>query len=404
MRATTVSGGVSRSGVSEHTLRLGVALIVLALQFEGMLGLAWDIQWHISVGRDRFWTPPHILLYTATAFRGLLAVAIVLWETWRFRNRSGVSERNSVPVFRIFHAPIGIVLVGFGALVTALAAPLDDYWHKLYGVDVTLWAPFHMMGTLGGFLANLGSIYLWASLVVARDREGAGAFHRVRQGFAPWTFERVCLAVSFMFMVGQMLTLSWPAQIEFPTLWMGTVPVMLYPVLLAVGMPWLFVAAGDTFGARGAASVIALVLLVREVLVQAFVPWAVHAGAAAEGLPFRTPALEPHFNVGPLVFNGGLLVAAIVADVSAHVAKRGGKEYPALRGLVLGLPLFLLAVWVCNEIWSMLNRAALPAEFPISTPPSSAAIWAALPVTLAVAALSGWIGGGLSQVWRRSAR
>jgi hypothetical protein len=409
MRATTASRGMSRSGISEHSLRLGAGLILLALQFDGMLGLAWDIQWHLSVGRDRFLTPPHILLYTATALRGLGAVAFVLWETWRYRTRAGVDDRNSVAVFSIFHAPIGIVLVGFGALTTALAAPLDDYWHKLYGIDVTLWAPFHIMGTLGGFMANLGSLCFWSSLMVAGDRaagggRGRGAGALGNRG-ASWTFERVCLVISFMFMLSQMLTLSWPGQVEFPTVWLGGFGVMLYPVLLALGLPWIFGAANDTFGTRVAATTVGIAILLRELIVQAFVPWAVHAGAAAEGLPFRSPALEPHFEVFAIITMVGLLVVAALADVIGRVAKRGGKhEHPALRGLVLGIPIYLLGLWVCTMIWNHMNRGALPADLPIASQPTAMATWAALPVALIVAALSGWIGGGVSQVWRRSVR
>ena len=28
-----------------------------------VVGLIWDISWHMSIGRDTFWTPPHLLEY-----------------------------------------------------------------------------------------------------------------------------------------------------------------------------------------------------------------------------------------------------------------------------------------------------------------------------------------------------
>jgi hypothetical protein len=49
--------------VRESRFRIvaGVALgLMLTL---AAFGLAWDIRWHSLVGRDTFFTPPHLLLY-----------------------------------------------------------------------------------------------------------------------------------------------------------------------------------------------------------------------------------------------------------------------------------------------------------------------------------------------------
>jgi hypothetical protein len=35
-------------------------------------------------------------------------------------------------------------------------APLDDLWHRLFGVDVTLWGPIYFVGILGLVLARFG--------------------------------------------------------------------------------------------------------------------------------------------------------------------------------------------------------------------------------------------------------
>jgi hypothetical protein len=34
------------------------------------VGLYWDISWHMSIGRDTFWTPAHLCIH----FRAILAV------------------------------------------------------------------------------------------------------------------------------------------------------------------------------------------------------------------------------------------------------------------------------------------------------------------------------------------
>ena len=57
---------------------------------------------------------------------------------------------------------------------------------------------------------------------------------------------------------------------------------MTYPVLLAIGVPWILVAANRVTSRLGAASIVVLLLMGRDVLFQLFVPWAVHTGTAAD--------------------------------------------------------------------------------------------------------------------------
>jgi hypothetical protein len=47
--------------------------------------------------------------------------------------------------------------------VTVLAAPIDDLWHRLFGIDVTLWSPPHLMGILGVVING------WACFIIARE-------------------------------------------------------------------------------------------------------------------------------------------------------------------------------------------------------------------------------------------
>src|SRR4051794_22633062 len=104
-----------------------------------LFGTAWDVQWHVSVGRDRLFTAPHLLMLAGIALAGLTSLATVLFK------RSRVNS--------------GVVLSGVGALLAALAFVLDDYWHALYGIDVAIWAPFHVMIITGVGAAGLGSVF-----------------------------------------------------------------------------------------------------------------------------------------------------------------------------------------------------------------------------------------------------
>src|SRR4051795_9464717 len=111
---------------AEHRWRLGAALLLLWLLFQANLGLQWDIRWHGAVGRDSFWTAPHLLIYSGVALAGLLCLAVVLTTTWRCRHDApGLNDDNTIAVLGVFRGPLGFVVAGFGMLVLLLAAPLD---------------------------------------------------------------------------------------------------------------------------------------------------------------------------------------------------------------------------------------------------------------------------------------
>src|SRR5262249_35035734 len=146
----------------ETALRLiGATLITIAMAIF-IVGTAWDIQWHPSVGRDRVLTSPHIVLLSGIALSGLLSLLVILLDSWRAWRGRGVGDHNSTPILRIFRAPIGVFALGVGALTATLAFPLDDYWHTLYGIDVTLWAPFHIMIISSMVLVGVGALYMIA--------------------------------------------------------------------------------------------------------------------------------------------------------------------------------------------------------------------------------------------------
>ncbi|HEY7417208.1 MAG TPA: hypothetical protein VH593_18625, partial [Ktedonobacteraceae bacterium] len=79
----------------EHQLRRTCSWLMLFFLFQGSLGAVWDREWHAYVGRDQFWTPPHTLIYSCVAGAGLIALAMVLSETFRYRQGSTVVNDTS---------------------------------------------------------------------------------------------------------------------------------------------------------------------------------------------------------------------------------------------------------------------------------------------------------------------
>src|SRR6202012_2061971 len=45
-------------------------------------GVHWDIAWHRSIGRDAFWSPPHVAIYAGAVFAAVAALAQILPATF----------------------------------------------------------------------------------------------------------------------------------------------------------------------------------------------------------------------------------------------------------------------------------------------------------------------------------
>jgi hypothetical protein len=125
-------------------------------------GVQWDIQWHVLIGRDSFWIPPHVMTYAGVALAVLVSFGVLAWETL-----IGGPDRapGAPPVLRVLGltGTRGFHLAAWGIGLTVLAAPIDDLWHRLFGLDVTLWSPPHLLGILGAVINSL------ACLVIARE-------------------------------------------------------------------------------------------------------------------------------------------------------------------------------------------------------------------------------------------
>ena len=120
-------------------------------------GVQWDIQWHVVIGRDSFWIPPHLMTYSGVALTVLLSFAVLAWETLVV-SRSA-PPRGAIRVLGLWGSR-GFQLAAWGIFLTVLAAPIDDLWHRLFGLDVTLWSPPHLLGILGSAINTVACILI----------------------------------------------------------------------------------------------------------------------------------------------------------------------------------------------------------------------------------------------------
>src|SRR5207247_4381833 len=134
-------------------------------------GVQWDIQWHVRVGRDSFWIPPHVMTYAGVTIVVLASFGVLARDTLRRL----VAGRP--PTLRILglSGTRGFHLAACGIALTVLAAPIDDLWHRLFGLDVTLWSPPHLLGLLGAMINTLGCFRIAREVYPATNRVALAA-------------------------------------------------------------------------------------------------------------------------------------------------------------------------------------------------------------------------------------
>jgi hypothetical protein len=129
--------------------RMGVLPILALGSLAGLLGVYWDIAWHIDIGRDTFFTLPHNFIYSNM----LIVLLMSLYGLIRDRRTTAFH----LPIGKIRLHP-GMLIVAVGAGLVLFFAPADDMWHRLFGADITLWGPMHLVGLLGFTVATLGGL------------------------------------------------------------------------------------------------------------------------------------------------------------------------------------------------------------------------------------------------------
>ena len=118
---------------------LAAASLLVAL-----LGMYWDISLHIDAGRDAgpLANPAHYLILAGLFgifSAGYLAICLP-------KERPGPA---AVRIAGDWYAPVGGLLIAACGAFALIGFPLDDVWHRLFGQDVTLWGPTHLM-LIGG--------------------------------------------------------------------------------------------------------------------------------------------------------------------------------------------------------------------------------------------------------------
>jgi hypothetical protein len=121
-----------------------------------MIGIYWDISWHMSIGRDSFWTPAHLLIQAGGLIAGLSSGFVALKTTFAGTE----AERGSAVTFWGFRAPLGAWICIWGCAAMLTSAPFDNWWHNAYGLDVKIISPPHAVLAIGIFAIVIGALLL----------------------------------------------------------------------------------------------------------------------------------------------------------------------------------------------------------------------------------------------------
>nr|HEX4315934.1 hypothetical protein [Kofleriaceae bacterium] len=277
-------------------------------------GVYWDISWHMSIGRDTFWTPAHLLIQAGGVLGGGSGAWQILATTFR---PASPARAVSVRVWG-FRGPLGAFFAAWGAATMLVSAPFDNWWHSAYGLDVKILSPPHVVLTLGILgVANGGVLQIAAAL----GRSAGGATAALR---------RALLVVA-----GEVLVLAMIATLEF-TFRSNLHNASAYRAVGIVA-PLVMLAFARPSEHRWAATIVAgtyMAVMIVGVWLFACLP--------AE--PKLGPVYQPITHYVPLQFPVLVIAPAVVLDI----VRRRLERWPRIARAALLGPLFV-AVLVAVE-------------------------------------------------------
>jgi len=142
---------------AEHTASVPwyISTCVIAIT-SASIGGVWDISWHKSIGRDSFWTAPHMLIYLCGILAGIPCGYLILSNS--FGNSTG-AQAGSVRIWG-FRGPLGAFVGAWGGVAMIASAPFDNWWHDAYGLDVKVLSPPHVLLIFGILVIRIGTLLL----------------------------------------------------------------------------------------------------------------------------------------------------------------------------------------------------------------------------------------------------
>jgi hypothetical protein len=201
-------------------------------------GLYWDISWHMTIGRDTFWTPAHLAIHFGGILAAITCMVLIFSTTF---SHDPAAQASSVRVWG-FRGPLGAFLTAWGGVTMVASAPFDNWWHNSFGLDVEILSPPHVVLGIGIWGVGLGCLVL---LLARKNRATGAAAHK--------------LDILFLYLSSLLVFLHMILVSEYSDASLMHSPVFYRAV--AIGTPTLLVAYGRASGHKRGATIVAAVYM-----------------------------------------------------------------------------------------------------------------------------------------------
>jgi hypothetical protein len=285
-----------------------------------MFGVHWDISWHRSIGRDAFFTAPHLAIYLSGVLGGIVAASLILGTTFGAEER----RRSSVRVFG-FRGPLGAFVMAWGGIAMLTSAPFDNWWHNAYGLDVRIISPPHALLSLGILAVEFGALLL----VLGYMNRSVGPMRRMLGALFLYIGAMMMMAVLVF-----LLERSDRTHMHSGSFYRD----------LCLALPWVLVGVSHAARQRYAATTIAGILAVFQLALLWILP-------LFPAVPKLGPVYYPVTHFVPPPFPLLILVPAVAIDLYRNAASLRSRSDPPgawKDALVLGALFFvtvLVAQW-----------------------------------------------------------
>jgi hypothetical protein len=278
-----------------------------------LFGFIWDVSLHIGNGRDPgpLANPAHYFILVGLFLLFIAGAVAVVLPLGGADAKPGAA---AVRITRNWYAPVGGLLMAGCGLYALIGFPLDDVWHRIFGQDVTLWGPTHLMLIGGAGLSLIAVLYLeyeGRRSMAASDPTGVPPDSHFVRFLQYLSFGGLVVGLSVF-------------QIEYD-FGVEQFRLVLQPMMIAGAAAMALVAARLTLG-RGAAVIAALLAI------------ALRGGVAL----VTGPLLGAPYSWFPL-YLGPAVVVEIVALTTLY-------KRPILFGAVTGLAVSTVGLWL-ESLW-----------------------------------------------------
>jgi hypothetical protein len=306
-------------------------------------GLYWDISWHMTIGRDTFWTPAHLAIHFGGILAAITCIVLIFSTTF---SGDPAAQSASVRVWG-FRGPLGAFLTAWGGVTMVTSAPFDNWWHNSFGLDVEILSPPHVVLGLGIWGVGVGCLLL----LLARKNRAIGATAQ--------KLDRLFLYLASLLVFLHMILISEYSDASL-------MHSAIFYRAVAIGTPTLLVAYGRASGHKWGATIIAAIYMTLMLAAMWIFPiFPAH--------PRLGPVYTNVTHMVPMGFPVLLVVPAFFLDLALNRSAGRGKFFLSVLSGAAFLVAMMAVQWPFGKfLISPAARNALFGQiyFPYQMPPS----------------------------------